>query len=107
MAAPHRVQLQRRKEWRLPANTVKVDRSTRWGNPMRIRQGNTADAAVADFRLWIAGGAPERFKDVGREPPSIEEIQRLLAGRNLACWCAMDAPCHADVLLEVANRASR
>lgn len=27
-----------------------------------------------------------------------------LAGRNLACWCPLDQPCHADVLLELANR---
>ena len=26
-----------------------------------------------------------------------------LRGKDLACWCALDQPCHADVLLEWAN----
>jgi len=28
----------------------------------------------------------------------------MLAGRNLACWCSLGKPCHADVLLEYANK---
>ncbi len=40
--------------------------------------------------------------------PSVEEIRRELAGKDLACWCPLPAPgksddCHAAVLLEVAN----
>ena len=27
-----------------------------------------------------------------------------LRGKNLACWCPLDQPCHADVLLEIANK---
>lgn len=27
-----------------------------------------------------------------------------LAGKDLACWCPLDQPCHADVLLELANK---
>ncbi len=30
-------------------------------------------------------------------------VRMELAGRNLACWCAIGDPCHGDVLLEVAN----
>jgi hypothetical protein len=30
-----------------------------------------------------------------------------LRGKNLACWCALDQPCHADVLLELANSGER
>ena len=26
-----------------------------------------------------------------------------LVGKDLACWCPLDQPCHADVLLEIAN----
>jgi hypothetical protein len=28
-----------------------------------------------------------------------------LRGHNLACWCRPGAPCHADVWLDIANRA--
>lgn len=37
-------------------------------------------------------------------PPTIEEIRDELRGKNLACWCPLDQPCHADVLLELANK---
>ena len=33
-----------------------------------------------------------------------EAARSLLRGKALACWCATDTPCHADVLLEIANR---
>jgi hypothetical protein len=36
--------------------------------------------------------------------PSLDEIREALAGKNLACWCPLDHPCHADVLLELANK---
>jgi hypothetical protein len=29
---------------------------------------------------------------------------RQLRGKNLACWCKPGQPCHADILLELANR---
>jgi hypothetical protein len=53
--------------------------------------------AVARFREMIEGGY-----DVSVYPPR-EEIRAQLAGHDLACWCPLDGPCHADVLLEIAN----
>lgn len=35
--------------------------------------------------------------------PSVADAVAELAGRDLACWCRPDQPCHADVLLELAN----
>jgi hypothetical protein len=32
------------------------------------------------------------------------DARRVLRGKNLACWCKPGEPCHADVLLEIANR---
>ncbi len=29
-----------------------------------------------------------------------------LKGRDLACWCALDGPCHAEVLLVLANHSA-
>lgn len=54
-------------------------------------------------------GAVWRYRDaaVGLLPfakvPGVDEIRAELAGRDLACWCPLDKPCHADVLLELAN----
>lgn len=36
-------------------------------------------------------------------PPALVDLATL-RGRDLACWCPLDLPCHADVLLELANR---
>ena len=36
---------------------------------------------------------------------SDDRAKAALEGKNLACWCAVDQTCHADVLLEIANEA--
>lgn len=99
---PQRIQIRRTKGWRMPPNTVKVDRTTKWGNPFRVGLStpmhcNTAAEAVIEYRVWMtqAGG---RSLDLSG-----------LRGKNLACWCPLTdehgnrVPCHADVLLELAN----
>jgi len=107
---PERVQLKRTKGWRMPENTVKVDRSTGYGNPFTVaptlRPGvkvgagryicvATVDDAIACFRemLTMEGETADAYRAIIPE----------LRGKNLACWCALNAPCHADVLLELAN----
>jgi hypothetical protein len=98
----HRVQLQRRAGWRMPPNTVKVDRSTRWGNPLRAAPDYPPAKAVADYERWLNGAAPAHFTALPA-PPSHAQIRQHLAGQNLACWCPPGQPCHADVLLKIAN----
>jgi len=104
---PIRVQLSRRKGWKMPANTVKVDRSTKWGNPFVVGEDGTRAECVRLFRLLLAGylcisrsseccEAQDRFRKFAKA-----NIWRL-RGKNLACWCPLDKPCHADVLLEAA-----
>lgn len=93
---PRRIQCKRTKGWRMPPNTMKVDRSTMWGNHAARRIGLTkGPAAVAEFERWIRNDASETYRQWAIE---------TLRGKNLACWCALDQPCHADVLLELANR---
>ena len=89
---PERIQLRRTKGWRMPANTVKVDRSTKWGNPFR---GDSGEDAVQLFEQWLTWPGPGRVLAC--------EAREQLTGKNLACWCAHDRKCHADVLLRVAN----
>lgn len=94
----------------MPADTVRVARPSRWGNPYKIGstvpygmigagvRGDSRDTAVALFREYV------------RESPDYCRAARSrLGGRNLACWCPIEdaagnrVPCHADVLLEIAN----
>jgi hypothetical protein len=91
MSVPIRIQRKRTKGWKMPSNTVSVTRPSMWGNPWRVSSTCTALEAVEAFRRWIEGGAYRR--------QHLDELR----GKNLACWCALDQPCHADVLLELAN----
>jgi hypothetical protein len=100
---PERIQLQRKRGWRMPPNTLKVDRTTRWGNPMRAGEGYSAAQAVSDYRSWVTGTGGSKFYAEFGAPPALADIKLSLAGRNLACWCRIGQPCHAEVLLEIAN----
>jgi hypothetical protein len=106
---PGRIQLKRTRGWRIPPNTVKVDRSTRWGNPFPvedfmmtgdIERHAAARRAVDHYERWLRRDPAVRGV---ADPPSTETIQATLGGKNLACWCKPDDACHADVLLRVAN----
>lgn len=111
---PERVQLRRSRGWRLPADTVVVARPTKWGNPFSWVEalqewGGSEDepkaAVVQIYRDWLGMAEPERFSTELR-PARVAILANLadLRGKNLACWCKPGAPCHADVLLELANR---
>lgn len=88
MSAPFRVQLRRTKGWRMPANTVKVTRPGPWGN----YAGATRQAFEDD--LANMSNADKAFY--------LDQVKQL-RGKNLACWCAPNVACHADVLLALAN----
>jgi hypothetical protein len=99
---PQRIQLKRSRGWKMPANAVKVDRTTRWGNPFTIAECGSVAAAVAQHGRWMRG---EIAAPGGIEPPTHEAIRAGLAGRDLACWCALNGPCHGELLLAIANAA--
>lgn len=106
MSEPRRVQLRRAKGYRMPENTVKVDRTTKWGNPIKVGtfKGYTAAEAVRDYRRWMLRDLCVRsFENAYGTPPTLAEVRSALRGKNLACWCTPGQPCHADVLLELAN----
>lgn len=99
---PRRIRLSRSRGWRLPPGATSVARPGRFGNPFCVDGQRTASQAVQAFRDWLATPPCP-------DSPLAARRQRLLAalpalrGRDLACWCALDAPCHADVLIELAN----
>lgn len=109
MSDPQRIQLSRTKGWRMPENTVRVARPSKWGNPFVINVDVDAGAVVAGYRSWLFG-KPLPFLVPLHALPAMDAVRReviaslaLLRGKNLACWCKPGAPCHADVLLELAN----
>lgn len=92
---PERIQLRRTKGWRKPDGAIVVSRPSKWGNPFT---GSSRADAVAMFEDYLRR-MPQQ--DTGRTV--FEEIRRQLRGKDLCCWCPLDQPCHADVLLEIAN----
>lgn len=103
---PQRIQLRRVKGWRIPENTVKVDRSTPWGNPWVVGKDGSRAECVEKYRRLL-GGLATLTQKVGYVEQRgyvifVREHIKELHGKNLACWCPIGKPCHADVLLEAA-----
>jgi len=91
---PHRVQLKRTKGWHLPPNTQVVARPTRWGNPFHFKKPEERAQVVKRYGEWLLGKSGAEIRLAAKE---------CLRGKNLACWCPLDGPCHADWLLTIAN----
>jgi hypothetical protein len=115
---PQRMQLSRQRGFNLQAASEalnglpakRVTRPGKWGNPFSIEA--TADKyglnhdeaqakAVALCAQWLRGALDPKLSPA--PPPSRAEIRAELQGHNLACWCAPGTPCHAEVLIELAN----
>lgn len=108
---PKRIQRKRIKGWKMPEGAVYVGRPTKWGNPFVVgevygwsepgraeidgpfRPVENNREATALYKAWI--------KD---RPDLIEAARQELRGKDLVCWCPLDQPCHADILLALANK---
>lgn len=69
-----------------------VSRPTKWGNPYPLSLGRPE--------------AVRRHRDdlvAGRLAVTVDGVRRELRGKDLACYCPLDGPCHADTLIEIAN----
>lgn len=123
--APLRIQRRRTKGWRLPENTVCVDRSTKWGNPFIVGKHGTRAECVHLYEALLRGYI---CLTCGIEPSLLMAYRAMviacrheLKGKNQACWCPLCArhaagkplgiqcddcaPCHGDPLLDVAALA--
>ena len=81
---PKRIQRKRIKGWRMPPGTIYVGKPTKWGNYL-------GDLQQYENTIRYLIDTDPAF-DIGE-----------LKGKNLACWCRLDQPCHADILLKIAN----
>jgi Domain of unknown function (DUF4326) len=125
---PVRIQRKRTRGWKMPENTVYVGRPGPFGNPFFSRPGEKRSHSFEAwlFRRWIYKAMEitplekktaaeladfcERMATPNDETLNSRLAERLkqalplLRGKNLACWCPLDRPCHADTLLDLANR---
>lgn len=105
---PRRIRLSRARGWRLPPNSVVVARPTPWGNPYIVGRHGTAARCVELYTHLLAGYVVVSSSSVDVDAclaaqRHVREHVGELRGKNLACWCQLGAPCHADVLLAIAN----
>ncbi|TJV23001.1 MAG: DUF4326 domain-containing protein [Mesorhizobium sp.] len=111
MTQPQRIQLSRRKGWRMPENTVTVARPGPWGNPFIVGKDGDRAYCVELYKHMLNGFLPlanaggATVESLTKTRTFIAENVDTLRGKDLACWCRVDGkPCHADVLLKLANR---
>ena len=118
MKEPLRIQRKRTKGFKMPENTVYVGRPTRWGNKYIVREYKSAYQIFRTSKrhgivgMPVAGAYddPKTAATIAVEmyehdlsSKDIQEIREQLSGKNLACFCKEGEPCHADVLLKIAN----
>jgi Domain of unknown function (DUF4326) len=109
---PDRIQRQRTKGWRKPAGVLYVGRPTRWGNPFYPGSGLSMGGVTRDGYLAFPKPTPAncvtwfevRLNNIRESrPQDYAALLEPLRGKHLMCWCAVGQPCHADVLLRLAN----
>lgn len=112
---PQRIQRKRTKGWKMPPNTVSVCRPGPFGNPFihddpakaveayeRLLQGGTQSFEMGPGKLQFAKNIHQdslHWSYADKVKASLPKLR----GKDLACWCPLDQPCHADVLLRLAN----
>lgn len=110
---PQRIQRSREHGWRMPDNTIYVGRPTVFGNPFTLKgcaeAGYTGDLhgrCFEAFRIFMGKYWREVWQGEEAERYHDRLLRRLpeLRGKHLACWCPLNRACHADVLIELANR---
>lgn len=121
-----RIQRQRTKGWRMPDGAIYVGRPSLWGNPWTLRDmaafgvppSERAAEAVHRYRQELTHWGLLTDYDYNVSDRRWGEIEQAalesgaknmgeyaalaLRGHDLVCWCPLSAPCHADVLLELA-----
>lgn len=130
---PIRIQRSRKRGFKMPPNTVYCGRGSRWGNPYKVDDRSVYklenfSKRKGVFPIWSfveRCESPEAAKkrclelfsehilpykhnggdmqDFLVSQAILEDIQSEIGGKNLACWCKLEEPCHVDIYLELAN----
>jgi hypothetical protein len=95
--APVRLQRRRTKGFKLISpnglENIYVGRGTKWGNPYLIKKESDRGISLENYEKAIES-------KLKADPNFLDELK----GKNLVCWCGKDVECHADILLELANK---
>ena len=91
----HRPDLLRRLErYGEDSGVVRIDRRTRWGNPIRITDSVSRAQAIALYRVDL-------WRCIRSGEIALEDLADLHAKTHYLCWCH-PLPCHGEVLARAA-----
>lgn len=95
---PVRIQRSRQRKQVSPNGlpVVYVGRPSKWGNPYKLDEENGMDRGFAYDSF--------KYLFIQDNPTFVEAVKIELKGKNLSCWCPIGEKCHADLLLELANK---
>lgn len=98
-----RIQMSRQRPWRAEnPEAVIVARPSKWGNDFAVGAIITDPTGQLKTTVRDRAHAVALFRK--HQAPALRSAALAeLAGRDVACWCPEDEPCHGDVLLELAN----
>jgi len=92
----YRFQASRGKGTRNPEGGIRVSRPSIFGNPFRT---GTRTERKQQFAEWLTHGS-----DTDTARRRILDNLGQLKNRPLGCFCPLNEPCHADVLLELITK---
>lgn len=117
MTQPVRIRLSRARGFNLQEQSKKLNgleavhvaRPGPWGNPFIVGKNGDREHCVDLYKALLAGllalAKSPHIDALHASRQFVDDHLHELRGKNLACWCAIDGkPCHADVLLSIANR---
>jgi hypothetical protein len=70
---------------------IYVGRPSKWSNPFELKTYSRTES-IKKYKTYLLSN-----------PELVEQAKKELKGKNLACWCKIDEPCHADVLLDLVS----
>jgi hypothetical protein len=87
----------------MPEGAVYVGRPTKYGNDFKIGDPYPFvedHLCTLDDVVWLYEVDLKAMESIG----TLDDFLAPLRGKDLACFCPLDQPCHADVLLKLANK---
>jgi hypothetical protein len=83
----------------MPEGAVYVGRPSKWGNEWTKYDAIAYDVPVSERPAWMVRRYQRQLEVLPFPAVALDELR----GKDLVCWCPLDQPCHADVLLRLAN----
>lgn len=80
-------------EWKKNPNAIYVGRGKgergKWGNPFKVSEYGLKKCLEL-YREWL-------MEKLAHDPEFLEPLR----GKDLVCFCKLDQPCHADIIIEM------